>query len=379
MTGCYGFESRAALSEGITLVGTASFDTTTFRTGSAALRCNPASGATGLWANGSRLVVDRWIHFAMNVATLPSLSRLIFGQSPVANDLNMRLTSAGALEVRVNTTVLGTSSTAFSSPGWHWVGVRVTTGTSAVFLQIDGVNEVTGTATVTSFGNQIGFASTEASAADVYFDDIIVDDAGFIGPSNVNLAVPISDNARASLWTGGSGGTTDLFDAVDNKPPVGTATESNTTQIEHAGGAAGTTDAYDANMTTYTNLGINSGDTVLGIDWNIVHGEDVGTGTKLLNFSLASNPTQASGIANFAAGADVGALGTFPSNWTNTRNTVLASPSVTLGSSPVMRVTRPETASRVASVCFMGMNVAWTPAAAERVPYYRPMTQLLAH
>jgi hypothetical protein len=47
-----------------------------------------------------------------------------------------------------------------------------------------------------------------------------------------------------------------------------------------------------------------------------------------------------------------------------------------------MRVLRPETASRVASVCFMGMYVAWTPYVAPPVSMVVPRRvypQLLAH
>jgi hypothetical protein len=125
-------------------------------------------------------------------------------------------------------------------------------------------------------------------------------------------------------------------------------------------------------MTSYAVAGIVAGDLINAIRYFIVHGEDVATGTKLLNFSLVSNPAAASGIANFTAGNDAGLLGTYGALWTTTYNTIVASPSVAVGTSPVMRVVRPETATRVASVCFMGMYVEYTPAvAASLVPRHR--------
>lgn len=356
ITEIMGWEANDATLDQGGISGTASYDTGTVRTGLRSLRCNPASGASGSWSFGA--ASPKYIHFAMRVATLPSITRQIFGSAGSGTELF--LTSTGTITYKSAGVTQGTSSQALSTGIWYWIGVRIATGTSVVCLQIDGTNQVTGSPDG-NVNSSIGFSGIEASAADVYFDDLVIDGAGFLAASKVALLLPISDNARATLWTGGTGGTTNLFDAVNNTPPIGTATETNLTQIEHGGGAAGTTDAYDANMTTYATAGILTGDTVLGLEYFIAHGEDVATGTKLLNFSLASNPAQASGLANFAAGSDVGALGTYPSNWTVTRNTVVTSPSVTLASSPVMRVTRPETATRVASVCFMGIYVAWTP------------------
>jgi hypothetical protein len=363
-----GFEARITTADGFSLVGTASYNTATVRTGAASVRCNPASGAQGHLANfvlGGEPA--NYTHFALNVASLPSVTRLIAGAIS-AGFINVRLTSAGALAVYLNTTLIDTSAAAFASPGWHWVGIRQVTGTSVAFLQIDGSDAVTGTATVTGTTDGIGFSGTEASAVDAYVDDVIFDSAGFLGPSKVALLLPISDNARATLWTGGSGGTTNLYDAVNNTPPIGTATETNLTQIEHAGGSGGTTDAYDANMTTYTTAGVGASDTVLALQGIVVWGEDVATGTKRLSYSGVSNPAWTGEDAiDVSTGDGSMALGTYgvtgpPDGWNERRSAVVTSPSVTLGTSPVMRVLRPETASRVASVCFMGIYVAWTPA-----------------
>ena len=447
-----GFEAQAALVDNITLTGTAAYNATTPRTGAAQIRCSPASGASGYitipYASAG------YYHFGLRLGTVPQgMDRLLFG-AIASGTINVRQ-NAGTnnLSIYLNTTQIGSSVSIGS--GWYWIGVRAVTGTSVPFLQVDGVTVVTGTATVSAWSGNIGYSGTETplNTASIDIDDIIVDDAGFLAPSKVALLLPISDNARATLWTGGVGGTTSLYDAVNNTPPAGSATESNTTQIEHAGGAAGTTDAYDANMTTYTTAGVGATDKVIALQGVIVWGEDIQTGTKLLSYEGVSNPAwtgessidvstgHGSGaVGTYATGADgwnergagivtsappivtgtaslgashgpvavcIDSTNTYVYVVNNTANTVeqiqisdmtvtgtvdrtghnpyavcidsndtyvyvanynantveqiqIAFVPVARGTSPVMRVVRPETASRVASVCFMGIYVAWT-------------------
>jgi hypothetical protein len=371
---CYGFEAQQAATDNIVFVGTSSYSTTTVRTGAASLRCNPASGATGRVILNVATVGD-FVHFGLNIATAPSLDRVIFGQI-AAGIVNVRLTSTGALALYINTTLMGTSAD-LSTGTWYWIGVRTLTGTSVVFLQIDGLDSVTGTGTVTGTPSSIGCIGTEASAIDIFFDDLIEDTAGFLAPSKVDIALPISDNTRTAV-TGGAGGTTNLWDAINNTPPAGvaSASETDTTNIKYP---ASLTEDYLANLETYTTLGIGASDTVLAVQSIVRHGEDIITGTKTLqNVGALTNPTVAG--ANITAGSDGGAHAaeSGANFWVTSFGTVTTSPSVTLGTSPTIRASRISEA-RVACVDFMGMNVAWTPAAAvEQVPYVNPMPQLLA-
>lgn len=318
-----------------------------------------------------------YVNFAQFPAsTIAVLAATFTGPTQIAS---IRVTSAGVVQLwneQGTPAQIGSDGPTLSTGTFYRLEleVRVATGggaASTAKARVDGTEfAATTTANLGTTGPAgiiFGWASSPGASKVAYHDDIAVnDDQGanqntYPGDGKVVMLVPISDNARASLWTGGTGGTTSLFDAVNNTPPVGTATETNTSQIEHAGGAAGTTDAYDANMTTYTNAGIGAGATINVITPTYNHGEDVTTGTKLLNISIVSNPAIAS-IGNIPAGQDVGLLGTFPSNWRSDVGVVTHAPSVTLGTSPVMRVTRPETATRVASVDFMGMIVDYTPA-----------------
>lgn len=372
VTGMCGFEGQAALADWVLIAasggGSATYDTGVKNSGAASLYCvsGSSNSSSGISMNSS--VNCSYLHFAYRCKVRPTVSpgKSIAGTSDTTNKLNLRQESDGTLSIYNYNTLVGNGTTALDLNTWYWIGFRQVAGTSVVFLKINGVDEITATvATIAEIGREVGPVDAfKYAAMECYIDDVIATSDGFIdSPSCVAMLVPTSDNARATLWTGGSGGTTNLYDVVDNIPPVGSASENNTTQIEHAGGAAGTTDAYDANMTTYTTAGITASDAILGIQYQITTGEDSGTGDKLLNFSLVSNPTQATGLANFnvySAGSS-NALGTFPSNWKTTANTMVTNPSVTLGTAPVMRVVRPETASRVASVCYMSMFVAYSP------------------
>ncbi len=246
-------------------------------------------------------------------------------------------------------------------------------GNDTTVIRLDGVTLHTESATnftdVTTFDPYFGWFGGPGVSKILYIDDIAInDDQGasqttWPGDGNIVCLVPTADSVRDALWTGGAGGTSNLFAAVDNKPPVGTATETDTTQIEHAGSAAGTTDDYEATMQTYTVGGVPAGATITLVQAVAAHGEDVTTGAKVLSIEVLSNPVIAS-AGNFTVGdASPALLATYPSEWGLRADTVSYAPSPTLGTAPVMRVRRPETAARVASVCFMGMQVEYVVAA----------------
>jgi len=288
-----------------------------------------------------------------------------------AGDAALWLKSSGALDLYLDGSLAGTSATTFSSPGWHWVGVRSVTGTSVPFLQIDGVDQVVATATMTLLSAPwLGCVLSESSALDIYFDDVITDSAGLIGPSKVDMAMPISDNATGTGWQKPGGSTTNLYTSVDNVPPNGVADSTSATyaenQIRNATAAASSN--YDVNLETYTTLGITSQDTLLSVMPVVVTAAPVATQAKAGKVGNASNPaittidlaanSSNATATNFWNGT---AAGTFATGWKVSPGTLTTSPSVTLGSSPVMRITQVTSSTRIADVCFMGLVVAWTP------------------
>ena len=390
-----GAETQATQAEKYSSVSATSptFITSGQRSGGAALQCASGAGNDPVWVKfgvlGATGITYYWRGY-FKFSHLPSATTTISVMSDLGGRIiSARLTSGGKLQLWNDTGTpaqIGSDSSAtISADGSTWYRVelagKIDTGaTDTAALKLDGttVASATGLSLSESAFSEwmIGWCDAPGASKALALDDIALNDEtganqnDYPGSGKIVLLKPISDNARATLWTGGSGGTTSLFDAVENTPPIGTATETDLTQIEHAGGAAGTTDAYDANLTTYTTAGMVSGDTVKVSQLIAVHGEDISTGAKLLNFEVISNPAIASAGNVTAGDTSPAALSTYPSEWGAHFGTLVYDSSVTLGTSPVMRARRPETASRVASVCFMGLMVEYQPGVATSLPRY---------
>lgn len=367
VTTMMGFESNSTHAEPLaSAIGTVSVSTTQARSGTYSLRCNLASSAEGFLtiAGGT----TGYAHFGLYVATMPSVERRIA--------LGLKLKADGTLTVYNNaSTLLGTSATALVTGRWYWIGVRYAAVT-AVLLQIDGVDQVTATQDIANI-TSLGCDSPEASAIDIYIDDFVVDDAGYL-PTTTKLArlLPISDNATTA-WTAGAGATTNLWDAADNLPPAGvaSASETNTTNVESAS-STGTAN-YIANMTTYSTAGIVAGDTVLAVRAYAHHGEDIATGAKTGSIEMTGNPVIAATTFTFGAGAGGAHAASSGGLWIRVNTAVSASPSVTLGTSPTVKLIKTDTTTRTGCVDYVCVYVAYQLAAGQ-VPYVNPMPPLLA-
>ena len=357
ITAFYGFEFRATLLDNISFTGTAAYSTLQARTGAASVRCNPASGATGY------VTVLAATHFGLYIASLPTVARQIAGNA-TSSAPRLILQPSGVLDLYTTSGLYG-SSAALSTGVWYWVSLK-TGVTSGVAMQIDGVDAITGSQSI-GLGqwDTLGCFGTEASAIDVYFDDVISSLAVFLAPSKVGLLVPTADSARSTGWKTGAAGTTSLFAAVDNTPPTGVADPGTaTSQIRN--GVAEANGSYDATLTTYTAAGIVTGSTVLGVRPIVAVAAPVATTPKQGTVGVVSNPA----IANIALEAGNGtagafwnavAAGTFPTGWKLSRGTLTLSPTVTLGTAPVMRITQVTSNTQTADVAFMGLLVAWSP------------------
>lgn len=366
-TRIYGFDASDRGLDGINGTGAlpsgVSYDTTTAEGVGKSIKIQPASGSAVSLVTMQATANGEWRRARFRFTVLPSTTARIFVGSASSGN-NLRINPNGTVAYFDGGTLIGTSATALTDTAkWYTIEWHSSTNAaSQVRLRIDEVDEITTTNASTFGSGNLGCNDTVADTYTMFVDDYVVDNAAFPGPGAVRLLLPISDNARAALWVAGSNATTattDLWEGVNNTPPVGTATSNAVTAaISHEGGADAATDDYDANMTSYTSAGIPAGSTINAIQAVIVHGEDIATGAKELTFSIKSNPAQGAFQTNFNAG--IGAVGTYPTNWNITRGTMLSAPTVVLGTSPVMAVRRPETASRRADVCFMGMYVDYT-------------------
>lgn len=213
----------------------------------------------------------------------------------------------------------------------------------------------------------------------IYVDDVALnDDQGasqnsYPGEGRIGFLLPTSDSARG-VWTGGAGGTTNLFDALNNTPPAGlaAASETNTSQIKSAGSGSS---SYDANMGAYTDpvtsggLGIPPGSTIAVVQLITVSGSEqtsADSGSQI----IVSNPAQgaADTITDLGTGS---AIGTYATNWKANFGTIQAAPAPTLSTKPVCRISKTQSQARTADCCFMGLLVEWAQTVN---PIARPRT-----
>lgn len=353
--------------------GSVAIESSIVRTGGKSAKVTPASGAAG-WVlpmqnisiNGNNQ--SKGYRVCVRVTSLPSATRVFWGNSVSGvSRVRVRLKSTGALEILDGAgTLLGTSTTTLTDTArWYVVETLVSaslaSGPYLWSLRIDGSEEVSAASTsdINSVGMtfQLGSDDTVAATYTAYFDDLASDDAGYPGDGRVVHLLPTSDNTRTN-WTAGAGGTTSLFDAVNNVPPAGlaSASETNTSNIESASSTG--TATYIANTATYQSAGIRPWDKILAAGPIIRHGEDIATGTKTGSFQ-ATNPTVSA--QTFTFGNDAGAhAGEIASTWL-TELKLTDSPSVTYTTVPTVQVTKTDTGTRTACVDYMAMQVEYLP------------------
>ena len=287
---------------------------------------------------------------------------------------NLQLLTTGVLRLQNGAadTTIATGATVLQDNTWYRIEIFIglVVGNDNYEVRIDGVTEFSGSAALTvatsiqgiNVGNVAGTVTLNT-----YLDDIAINDnsganqTSWPGSGKVVLCKPVSDVQDGS-WTAGAGGTGDLSLAITNTPPVGSATPTNTSQIRNTDASGdNATDEYRANLTTYSNAGIVAADTITLLHPVINDGQEVATGTKTGSFGLQSNPSQT--YLAFTYCDDVGASGTFPTNWRWHRGTVEYAPSVTLASNPVMAVRKTDTGTRMAWVDGLFMYVEYVPFA----------------
>lgn len=250
--------------------------------------------------------------------------------------------------------------------GGDRVEFRVNIGTGAVDsieARVDGVQ--IGLATGLSLAEAApdvfnwGCVTSGGTITNVIMDDIAINantgifQTSWPGNGNMVLIKPISDNARVG-YVNGAAGTTNLWDALDNIPPVGSGTGSATTRIHSPTNNA--TDTYDANLETYTAAGLRSGDVVTVImPWVEVGGASGTLDSQ--GIQMLSNPVI--GESTVAKVASV--WGNSPLGWTNRFGLAAYNQSVTLGTSPVMRIRRATANASQLGADAMGAYVEYVP------------------
>jgi len=363
--------------------GGATISSGTFRSGAFALQC--ASGAgnlSGYFQFLATFAASRTYFFRayLNFSQFPASTSIRVLDPTGFAWLYVQVTSSGTLQLIDGNgpTQIGSDSAALNTGTWYRLEMStVINGSTQIAsgdARLDGVSFASGNiSTPQSPGSSafVGWVGTPGANRTLFADDIALNDNQgadqntWPGSGNVVLLRPTADSAVAAGWTDDAGSGTNIFDAVNNRPPNGIADTTSSTGLHQIRDATtGANEAYDATMTDYTTAGVPTGATVNVVDPIIATAAPVSTSAKVGQVGVVSNPAIA--VINLTANSGQfwsgTAAGTYPTGWKWSHGTVTYAPSVTLGTAPVMRVTQVTSSTRIAMACFMGIYVDYTPA-----------------
>ncbi len=257
-----GFETGDAV-EAAALAGTASVQSSIVRSGGYALRINPATTATGSYllrgvgatgASAEMSLTNAYVTAWLYIATLPAAD----------SEEILRVAAGGALKAALRIASDGTLSLYDQSGGGlvaagatvlstgRWYEIRLLVGTESGFgasdapysLAIDGAAEFSGSngSLAEGVGTRVyagKVTNRNGQSIDVYWDDLVVDDAAFCAnPRVVRLDVDGAGNYTA--WTGTSADIDDVpHDSDTTYLASSTSGQAETGALETLGNAGG--------------------------------------------------------------------------------------------------------------------------------------------
>jgi hypothetical protein len=329
------------------------------RSGGYSARYNTASALSTLFNGvlGRNYYVRAWIRFPAN----PSASQpIIFSSNGTTQGVTVRANTNGTLSLLRGTTVLGTTA-ALAVDTWHLVQLRLkhvsgVTDDAELFVNGVSIGSGAGTAAVDTVPS-ITIGRFATGTYTIYFDDVAInDDQGAdenSWPSDNGAVIflkPVADEQVGVGWQAGAGSKTNLWDAIDNTPPIGSSSPTNTSQI-----ANNSTDGllYDARIEPYASrlTGI-----VKLVQPLAYHG-----------FSLSGGVTQAvTGVSNPASAQVTGvspssAVGVFPSNWSLIRGTAVNGDITDRNTGAVLRFEKVTLVGATSYCCQLGLMVEYVP------------------
>ena len=261
-------------------------------------------------------------------------------------------------------------SAALATDTWHRVEFRcrILAGASddQLELRVNGttVESLTGLTVATAGPGTlyIGMSADPGTSEVIHFDDFAINDNQgsvnntWVGEHECRLLLPTADSSIGN-WVLGSGSASNIFEGVNNVPPVGVAGGGSASeQIKNT--STSVPSNYDATTQTYTAAGVTGTIAALFPVAEIGPGGAGGT-SDFIGVGVVSNPA----VANVST-APTGTNSGYPTGWMRAPGTMTENPSVTLGTAPVMRVTKTVATTRANTVCLMGIYVDSVPGAA---------------
>lgn len=243
--------------------GSPSISSSIKRSGSYSLRTNPTSSTSYISHDCAYVDLSGTIHFRfyLYIATAPSATTTIFRAGSTTDYLTIRLTSGRQLQFFGGTTQLGSNSSTLNTGQWYRVEIEWVTGSSKTQrARLDGSEFASGTYTSSGFNGVVRIGVQNATTADLYFDDIGVnDDTGtdqnsWLGDGKIVCIRPdgAGDNNNW-LKSGGGAGDANNYTEVDEITPDNATTYLKTTTNN-------VIDDYNCQNTS--DVGIASGSTI---------------------------------------------------------------------------------------------------------------------
>lgn len=352
------------------------------RSGAQALRVTTSSSTNGGWAYqwSQATTVGIFMRAAVYVASAGLTNRVTLisiEDNSTGSGVMIALDTTGNLVLGNH----GTNAVLQTGPllvfnTWYVLELSWVPSTGATAWRINGISQGSTTGQTGSSGTWNANLAVRnnvatSSAADVYYDDFAVnDDSGanqnsWPGMGQLVLLLPTADSARTG-FTNGAAGTTGLWDATNNTPPVGVASGSSTATSQIKDATSSTTDNYQATLQTYSAAGVPAGATIVLVQGIANHGNSTTT-SRTDGVQVLTNPT----VAEATGATGTVAAATFPTGWTTLKTTVSYSPSVTLGTAPTMEFRKGTASTDVAMCDLMGLYVEFIPARAPELIGHR--------
>jgi hypothetical protein len=278
--------------------GAPTIDTTTHRAGTAALRCNPTAGVAGiahpLFASGQpagRFFLRAYVR----VAAYPSARTAIMGWADNASGstgfMCIKMNTDGTLIAGGSGATTGTASTVLALDTWYRVEMDYDDATNTINAYLDGALWTTVTSVDLAGGNIARFGVMQTATADIYFDDLAVNDTtgtqqtGLPGAGNVVHLQPAAagDANDFATTVGGTPGAANNYTRADEHPPDD-ATSYNETST------AGTTTTDDFALPSAASAGVGAFDTIRLVAVGSRIGSNAITAASLV-YRLKSQPS----------------------------------------------------------------------------------------
>lgn len=340
---------------------------------------NPSPTRLGSRAAGGALRnLYQSIRFYLRIDVMPSAQALLTilqnGTAPAADATSpeLRLNSNGTLRISPdNAVTTATSVNALTADAlWHRIDLDVGWNAGAgIRVFVDGVQWASiATGAAAPHAWQMLFAGP-AWTGTLYMDDVVCYNSALpavLGDYALHLFQIMGDSAVGG-WRQPDGTTaTNLFDVINQYPPPGNTSNSNSIGGHLENAVSSAADNYDANCYPY-NDAVPAGETILAVQAICNDAQGVSTGSpKAGALLISANPAQAEqsfdfGLPNGSAGSTSAlAMGTFQAGWGTHLGVVTENPVVNRAVGPTVRVGKRTATTREVDIDSLGVYVMYT-------------------